>query len=688
MLPTRRSAFLGLLLLVLLAPIGWVAASGPTQSYVVLFRDEAVTVPDETVALTNTCLAALLAPGARSRATVPTATSSDSDGVAHRRVDPGRVSSHVRDLTTRNGIGDVQDVYSAAVGGFSARMSPAQSAGVAADPSVAAVIPDEELSLDDVTAGLRGGIRTTSNPSVQVQPGVRRIGGRSSTVAALTAGGVRVNADVAILDTGIDGDHPDLNVVGGYNCTGRNRDKWDDDEGHGTHVAGIVGALDNRFGVTGVAPGVRLWSVKVLDRTGHGRVSWLVCGVDWVTAQRDKANAARPLIEVANMSLAFSMPGGEDSNCGRANNDTLHQAICRSVERGTVYVAAAGNTSSNVRRVRPAAYDEVITVSAMADYDGRGGGRGYAGESCPYWSPEPDDAFASFSTYGAGVDLIAPGKCILSTYLRGRYAWMSGTSMATPHVAGAAVIYRTLFPKATPVQVRLALEASGTLDWETRSDPDNDHEKAVNISQLRTVPDFAFTTSLTSGVVPPGSKLAVGVTVLRVGGFTAPLTLSLLNQPAGISAAAVVANGDSATIKVRVADATRFGRYYLTVSAVSDGVVHTQPITILVRGAAPQASFASPASDLALKSGVSVAVSWTERAGGAAIVEQTLERQSGRMKTPGTCTAVTYTTESSAAVATPRTDRVRAGYCYRWVLTLTDSAGLSSTVHSGDVRVD
>ncbi len=96
----------------------------------------------------------------------------------------------------------------------------------------------------------------------------------------MTGNASRVNADVAIIDTGIERDHPDLNVVGGYNCTSRKRDKWDDNNGHGTHVAGIVGALDNRFGVTGVAPGARLWSVKVLDKNGRGYLSWLICGID------------------------------------------------------------------------------------------------------------------------------------------------------------------------------------------------------------------------------------------------------------------------------------------------------------------------------------------------------------------------------------------------------------------------
>jgi subtilisin len=683
---TRRYAFFGLFLLALAAPIGWVAASVPAEPYVVLFTDDAVTVPDSAPSLTNSSLSYLLAANAQSQPVVAAAAGA-GDGIGNRRVDPDRVALHIADLAARNGVNDIDDVYNAAVGGFSARLTAAQSVAIAADPSVAAVIPDEAISLDDVTAaGLGGTIRTTSNPTDHVQPGIRRVGARTQTVEALTAGGLKVDADVAILDTGIQRNHPDLNVVGGYNCTGRNRDKWDDDEGHGTHVAGIVGALDNRFGVTGVAPGVRLWSVKVLDSHGHGFVSWLVCGVDWVTAQRDKTNPSRPLIEVANMSLAFS--GGDSANCGKNSNDTLHMAICRSVDRGTVYVVAAGNDSTNARRTRPAAYDQVITVSAMADYDGRGGGLGYPAESCPYWSPEPDDAFASFSNYGPDVDLIAPGKCVLSTYLNGRYAWMSGTSMATPHVTGAAVIYRTMFPKASPEQVQMALEAVGTYDWRTRTDPDKFHEPAVWIGSFRVLPDFSVTASDGTGVVAPGGTLPVAVGVTRVGGFNDAVAVSIANAPTGISATPIVTRGNNVTLTLRVADGTRPGRYPVTVQGAANATVHNQMIYVVVRGSSPQATFISPRKAVTVQSGTTVSVAWSEQTGGAAIASRRLDRQSGAIRTPGTCDGVAYTTEATRNVSTDTTDQVRSGYCYRWALTLTDMAGLRSTAYSGSVLVD
>src|SRR3954468_22856401 len=170
----RRYAFFALLLLVLVAPIGWVAASVPRQPYVVLFNDDAVTVPDDAPGLTASSLSALLSTSTPAPAPL-TAVAGASDGIANRRVDPDRVALHVQDIVTRNGVNDIDDVYSAAVGGFSARLTAAQSSAIASDPSVAAVIPDEEININDIAAGLSGPIRTTSNPAEHIQPGIRRI---------------------------------------------------------------------------------------------------------------------------------------------------------------------------------------------------------------------------------------------------------------------------------------------------------------------------------------------------------------------------------------------------------------------------------------------------------------------------------------------------------------------------------
>ena len=583
--PRRRILFLALVALALLAPAGWAAAGEITSPYVVLFDPAAVSVPD-TDSNANADSGAdafhsfrlLAAPPALRAITAAAAGSARTGGAT--RVDSGRVDSHIRALAGRNHV-RVNAVYANAVGGFAASLNRNQLADISADPSVEAVIPDMAVSIDDGSIGSAAStMRSVTNPAWQVPAGIRRVGARTSAIQSLTRRTDRVDADVAILDTGIERDHPDLNVVGGYNCTGPNRNKWDDNDGHGTHVAGIVGALDNSYGVVGVAPGVRLWSVKVLDADGNGYLSWLVCGIDWVTAQRDPKNPGRPLIEVANMSISFSVGPSPDSTCANGE-DVMHQAICRSVAKGTTYVVAAGNNSRNARRNRPAAYDEVITVSAMADYDGKGGGHGKPADSCPYSHFEPDDSFTDFSDYGPDVDLIAPGRCVLSTYMGKRYAFMSGTSMASPHVAGAAAIYRSMYPNAKPAQVRLALMAAGTLDWRTSTDPDAQHEKAVWVGDFRQPPDFSLATAAT-GAVGPGGQLNVSVQVSRIGGFDGSVSLTLADPPDGFSAESSTAVGPNGVLHVDVGPRVRTGTYELTIVGRALDVEHHVQIEVVV----------------------------------------------------------------------------------------------------------
>ena len=307
--------------------------------------------------------------------------------------------------------------YVAAVKGFAARLSPTQRARVAADPDVASLHEDREVRLI-APVSLR---RTKSGPS-----GVRRIGG--GTKAAAVA--------VAVLDTGIDLHHPALNVESGATCIAgqRRTTPAQDDNGHGTHVAGTIGAKD-AAGVVGVAPGTKLYAVKVLNASGSGTTAQAICGIDWVTA-----NAAKLHLKVA--SLSFGTPGTSDGDCGRANGDPLHRAICRSVEAGVTYVVAAGNDGADLGAFVPAAYPEVLTVTAMSDSDGAPGGRG-AAPTCK--ADERDDAFARFSNYASDAAeaahvIAAPGVCITSTWPGGRYATISGTSMSTQHVSGAVAL--------------------------------------------------------------------------------------------------------------------------------------------------------------------------------------------------------------------------------------------------------
>jgi subtilisin family serine protease len=227
-----------------------------------------------------------------------------------------------------------------------------------------------------------------------------------------------VDADIAIVDSGIT-PLEDLNVQpGGYSCLGSST-AWQDDNGHGTHVAGIAAARDNDVGVVGVAPGARLWAVKVLDKNGGGAFSDVICGLDWVAGHADT-------IDVANLSLSGSQKRGS------CTDQPLHIAICSVVNAGVSVVVAAGNQGTNADQRVPASYPEVITVSGFSDSDGKPGGLGPK----PCWASH-DDEFLSFTNYGPSVDIAAPGGCITSYNQNGALVAESGTSEAAPHVAGA-----------------------------------------------------------------------------------------------------------------------------------------------------------------------------------------------------------------------------------------------------------
>jgi subtilisin family serine protease len=231
-----------------------------------------------------------------------------------------------------------------------------------------------------------------------------------------------VNADIAILDTGVDGKSADANVFRAFNCTlkGSCSDlgagtSAKDGNGHGTHVMGIAAAVQDADRIRGTAAGARVWSFKVLTDQGMGLTSWIIKGLDKVAQHADS-------IEVANLSLGGA--SSEDpSSCG---SSSFHQAICKVTQAGVPLAVAAGNSSDDAANYVPAKYGEVLTVSAL---DG------------------DTDTFAGFSNFGAAVDLVAPGVAILSltpsskSVPGGQCTTMSGTSMAAPHVAGAVALW-------------------------------------------------------------------------------------------------------------------------------------------------------------------------------------------------------------------------------------------------------
>jgi hypothetical protein len=347
-----------------------------------------------------------------------------------------------------------EHVYRHALRGFSAVLPEQALQGLRHNPNIEIIQPDSEVTIDQALDD-------------RMPTGVARMGGATSAATELAA--VLATVNVAVIDTGIDLDHPDLNVAGGVHLSkGQNRG-GDDNNSHGTHVAGTIGAEDDGAGVVGVAPGVRLWAVKVLDSQGSGSTASVVAGIDWVTGTRSDANASND-IAVANMSLGGAgadnidgVPCGTrdaNGNWTYATNDAEHRAICRSVAAGVVYVVAAGNSAIDAQSQAPASFDEVITVSALADFNGLPGGG--AASTC---REDEDDSFAVFSNYGHDVDIMAPGVCIESTIPNGAYGTKSGTSMASPHVAGAAALWvaanNMAADGATVAAVRAALVAAG-----------------------------------------------------------------------------------------------------------------------------------------------------------------------------------------------------------------------------------
>lgn len=336
--------------------------------------------------------------------------------------------------------GHVGHVYQHALKGFSATLPAAAVEGLSHNPMVEYVEPNQVVQAYGWPSG---------TPYV-VPHGVDRIDAELSQTNWS-------NVDVAIIDTGIDRDHLDLNVVGGTHfytpTTGPpNRrvttedDRYDDDAGHGSHVAGIVGALENERGVVGVAPGAKLWAVKVLDSGGYGTLADIAAGVDWVVERAAD-------IEVINMSLGL-----------QGKSLALHTAIQDAVNAGIVVVVAAGNDAQDVYGPDgaygtsddfiPASYPEVMAISAMVETDGIPGGFG------PGTLDGPDDSFAAFSNYsnsvtdnpvlpdgsqvtspGNAIDLVLPGVNLWSAWYDGSYVQLSGTSMASPHAAGLAARY-------------------------------------------------------------------------------------------------------------------------------------------------------------------------------------------------------------------------------------------------------
>jgi subtilisin len=319
---------------------------------------------------------------------------------------------------------EVTRVYRSALQGYAGRMTARAAEAIARDPRVLSVEPERLQSIQQQTL-------PTGIDRIEVD--------QNPTVTTNGSGERQVALPVAIIDTGI-AEHPDLNVVGRMDCTVVSGGSifnrkyscvsgGSDSNGHGTHVAGTVAARDDGVGVVGVAPGAPLYAVKVCP-TSSCPSGAIIAGIDWVAGKKQDANAGA----VGGIDFAaanFSISTADSSNMCANPADATHQAICGLVGKGVVFAMAAGNDG---REKTP--YPVALSVSAVADFDGMGGGAG-----SPTCRTDQDDTLADFSNYGSKVRLAAPGVCIHSTWNDGGYNTISGTSMATPHATGAVALY-------------------------------------------------------------------------------------------------------------------------------------------------------------------------------------------------------------------------------------------------------
>jgi subtilisin family serine protease len=295
----------------------------------------------------------------------------DVDGAIDRRESAGDFKASLR--------------FRHALKGFAARLTASQVQRLREDDRVTLVAEDGEVSASD--ALLAG----ETLPS-----GIRRIEAGSPSTAQAAA-----NSAIAVIDTGIQLTHPDLNAVNGTNCTGSG--SANDNNGHGTHVAGTIAARDDDAGVVGVAPEATIYALKVLDQNGNGSFSGVISALDWAVAHG---------VQITSNSY------GSAQNPGTI----VQQAFDNAAAHGILNVAAAGNsgncqgTGDNV--IDPGKYDSVIAVAAV----------------------DAADAAACFSSTGPKVELAAPGVAVTSTVPGGGYDTFSGTSMATPHVTGVAAL--------------------------------------------------------------------------------------------------------------------------------------------------------------------------------------------------------------------------------------------------------
>ncbi|MEU6207195.1 S8 family peptidase [Micromonospora musae] len=447
------------------------------------------------------------------------------------------VSDNAHRLTGRHG-GSVARTYEAALRGFEARVDEKTAARIAADPAVAYVEQNHTVSI----AG------TQPNPPSW---GLDRIDQRNLPLnSSYTYPNTASNVRAYIIDTGIRFTHNDFGgrAVSGFDAI--DGGAADDCNGHGTHVAGTVGGS-----AYGVAKGVQLVGVRVLNCQGSGTNAQVVAGIDWVTA-----NAVKPA--VANMSL------------GGSANSSIDTAVTNSINSGITYAVAAGNgdifgNRQNACNYSPARVGPAITVGATQN----------------------NDAAASFSNFGTCVDILAPGVNITSAWYTSNTATntISGTSMASPHVAGVAALVLSATPGLTPQQVRDNLVNNSTPNVLTNlgTGTPNRLLYVVNGSTPPPTNDFSVSVSPTSGSTAPGGSVTATVGTATTNGSAQSVSLSASGLPSGATASfspSTVTSGGSSTLTIATSAGTPAGSYPITITGTGASATRTATYTLTVTG--------------------------------------------------------------------------------------------------------
>ncbi|MGW0501767.1 S8 family peptidase [Micromonospora sp. NPDC003241] len=448
------------------------------------------------------------------------------------------VGSSVDRLLRRHG-GSTARTYTTAVRGAELRVSAKAAARIAADPAVAYVEQNHTVTISG----------TQANPPSW---GLDRIDQRNLPLnSSYTYPNTASNVTSYVIDTGIRTTHSDFGgrATWGTNTVDTNNT---DCNGHGTHVAGTVGGT-----AYGVAKATRLVAVKVLNCQGSGTNAGVIAGIDWVTA-----NAVKPA--VANMSL------------GGGANTSVDNAVINSINAGITYAVAAGNGNAlgqrqNACNYSPARAAPAITVGATQN----------------------NDAAASFSNFGTCVDILAPGVSITSAWHTNDTATnsISGTSMASPHVAGVAALVLSANPSWTPQQVRDYLVANSTPNVVTNvgTGTPNQLLYVVNGDTPPPTNDFSVSVSPTSGSTAPGGSVTASVATATTNGSAQSVSLSASGLPSGATASfspATVTSGGSSTLTVTTSASTPAGTYPVTVtgSAASGSKTATYSLTVTGSG--------------------------------------------------------------------------------------------------------